>query len=121
MSHPTNRLNDQVHQRVRLGILAILDSVARADFRYLRDTLALTDGNLGRHLEVLEDAGLVTIDKAFEKRKPRTWIKITRAGREEFHAEIDALREIVASAERPSKTERDPSLRINEQAATSSA
>ena len=99
MTHPTNRLNDDVHQRVRLGILAILDGAARADFKYLRETLGVTDGNLGRHIQVLEEAGFVTVEKVFENRRPRTWTKITRAGRAAFHAEVAALRELVASAE----------------------
>jgi DNA-binding MarR family transcriptional regulator len=102
MTHPTNRLNDDVHQRVRLGILAILDGAERADFRYLRETLGVTDGNLGRHLQVLEEAGFVTIQKVFENRRPRTWAKITRAGRTAFHVEVAALRELVAATEQPS-------------------
>jgi DNA-binding MarR family transcriptional regulator len=92
-------LNDDVHQRVRLGILAILDGAARADFRYLRETLEVTDGNLGRHLQVLETAGLVAIDKTFENRRPRTWARITPAGRVAFRDEVSALRQIVAAAE----------------------
>jgi DNA-binding MarR family transcriptional regulator len=99
MTHPINRLNDDVHQRVRLGILAILDGASRADFRYLRETLGVTDGNLGRHLQILEDAGLVAIQKVFDNRRPRTWIKITRTGRAAFRAEVAALMEIVASTE----------------------
>ena len=99
MRHPTNRLSDDVHQRVRLGILAILDGASRADFRYLRETLSVTDGNLGRHLQVLEEAELVAIEKVFENRRPRTWVKITRTGRTAFRAEVAALREIVAATE----------------------
>jgi DNA-binding MarR family transcriptional regulator len=94
-------LNDDVHQRVRLGILAILDGAQRADFRYLRETLGVTDGNLGRHLQVLEDGGFITTQKVFEERRPRTWAKITRAGRVAFHKEVAALRELVAAAEQP--------------------
>ena len=100
MTHPTNRLQDDVHQRVRLGILAILHGAARADFAFLRTTLGLTDGNLGKHLQVLEEAGYVAIDKVFENRRPRTWVKITRQGRDAFDVELAALRELIASAER---------------------
>ena len=59
MTHPSRQLDDLVHQRVRLGILAVLSEVRRADFVYLRDALDLTDGNLSRHLHVLEEAGYV--------------------------------------------------------------
>src|SRR3712207_8147482 len=58
VTHPARRLDDTVHQRVRLGILAVLREARRADFAYLRDALELTDGNLSRHIAVLEDAGL---------------------------------------------------------------
>jgi DNA-binding MarR family transcriptional regulator len=100
MSHPSNGLDDVVHQRARLGILAILDEAGRADFAYLRDNLSLTDGNLARHLETLEQADLVRIAKRFEERKPRTWISATPKGRTAFRSEIAALKAIVARAER---------------------
>jgi DNA-binding MarR family transcriptional regulator len=101
MTHPTSALNDDVHQRVRLGVLAILDGAERADFKYLRETLGVTDGNLGRHLQVLADNGLITIEKVFEDRRPRTWTKITRTGRSAFHKEVAALRELVAAVDEP--------------------
>ena len=56
--HPIHDLDDDVHQRVRLGILAALIGLTRADFAHLKRELALTDGNLGRHLDVLGSAGL---------------------------------------------------------------
>ena len=92
MTHPTAGLSNIVHQRVRLGILTVLRQVARADFSYLRDRLELTDGNLSRNLAVLEESGYVTIDKAFEGKRPRTWVKITKAGTRALAEEMDALR-----------------------------
>lgn len=96
MSHPSSRLDDAVHQRTRLGILAVLCEGGRTDFTYLRDTLELTDGNLSRNLSKLEGAGYVRIEKTFEGRRPRTWLSATRAGRAALHAEIAALQEIIA-------------------------
>jgi DNA-binding MarR family transcriptional regulator len=96
VTHPSQRLDDTVHQRVRLGILALLQEVKRADFTYVRDTLDLSDGNLSRHIQVLEEAGLVKIDKEFEGRRPRTWLSSTRQGRAAFAAEVRALRELIA-------------------------
>ena len=95
--HPIHRLNDDVHQRVRLGILANLAGVARADFAYLRDELGVTDGNLGRHLQVLEDAGFVSMTRSSGAGRPRTWIKITKAGRDALRREVETLRQILAS------------------------
>ncbi|MDQ3569990.1 MAG: transcriptional regulator [Actinomycetota bacterium] len=95
MTHPTNELDDIVHQRVRLGILAVLTEARRADFAYLRDSLELTDGNLSRHLQVLEDAGYVKVTKAFEGKRPRTWVSATKKGRVALAAEVGALRALL--------------------------
>jgi len=98
--HPSQRLDDTVHQRVRLGILAVLAEADVADFGFLKEALSLTDGNLSRHLQVLEEAGFVTITKTFEGRRPRTWICCTKPGRAAFAAELAALRELLAGADR---------------------
>jgi DNA-binding MarR family transcriptional regulator len=100
-THPAQRLDDTVHQRVRLGILAVLSEARRADFGYLREALELTDGNLSRHLAVLEQAGLVKVEKGFEGKRPRTWVQATKAGRQALAAEISALRELIARVSAP--------------------
>ena len=99
MSHPTSELDDTVHQRVRLGILAVLSECRRADFGHLKEGLNLTDGNLSRHLQVLEEAGHVQIEKTFEGRRPRTWVTLTKQGRAGFAAEIAALRALIDRVE----------------------
>jgi predicted ArsR family transcriptional regulator len=93
--HPIHRLDDDVHQRVRLGILTVLTGVARADFGHLKSTLGVTDGNLGRHLESLAAAGYVDLDKVIDGRRPRTWVKITRTGRAALKQEVQALRDLL--------------------------
>jgi DNA-binding MarR family transcriptional regulator len=94
-SHPASRLDETVHQRVRLGILGILSEADHASFTYLRDALGVTDGNLSAHLQVLADAGLVQVDKEFVDRKPRTWVRSTRRGRATFKSEVATLTELV--------------------------
>ncbi len=98
--HPSQRLDDVVHQKVRLGILAVLTEADMADFAFLKETLHLTDGNLSRHLQVLEEAGFVKVTKVFEGRRPRTWLSATKAGRAAFARELAALRELMAAVER---------------------
>lgn len=97
--HPVLRLDDVIHQRVRLGILAVLSESTRADFVYLRDALGLTDGNLSRHLGVLEDAGLVKITKVFQGRRPRTWVQSTGKGVAAMAREVAALRDLLSRLE----------------------
>jgi DNA-binding MarR family transcriptional regulator len=90
-AHPALDLDDAVHQKTRLALLTVLDEAGRADFPYLKRTLALTDGNLGRHLDVLAQQGLVEITKGYEGRRPRTWAAITTGGRQALAAEMRVL------------------------------
>ncbi|WP_422744742.1 winged helix-turn-helix domain-containing protein [Micromonospora sp. WMMD754] len=94
-AYPTNGLDDTVHQRHRLGILTIAAESERVEVVYLREALELTAGNLSRHLTVLEEAGLIQVEKGYHGRRPRTWIRITREGRRALLAEITALRALL--------------------------
>lgn len=94
MSHPSTGLDETVHQRVRLGILAVLGEADRVEFTYLRDRLDVTDGNLNRHLQVLADAGYVRIEKRTTGRS-RTWIVATRSGREALRDHLRRLQQII--------------------------
>lgn len=96
--HPIAQLDETIHQRVRLGILAVLTEADQADFGYLKEQLDLTDGNLSRHLRVLEEAGLVSIKKGYEGRRPRTWVNATRKGRGAFAEHLAALQELIDHA-----------------------
>ncbi|MEO3853410.1 transcriptional regulator [Acrocarpospora sp. B8E8] len=95
MTHPTGQLNDTVHQRHRLGILTIASEASRVEFTYLCEALELTRGNLNRHLAVLAEAGLVTLEKGYDGTRPKTWIVITKPGRTALAAEIDALEQLI--------------------------
>ena len=95
MTHPATELDDTIHQRVRLGILAVLKETRRADFTYLREALELTDGNLGQHLRVLEERGYVDVSKAFDGNRPRSWVSATKAGRAALASEIVTLKAIL--------------------------
>jgi DNA-binding MarR family transcriptional regulator len=94
-AHPSTALDEVVHQRSRLGILTVLAESGRADFPYLKSILRLTDGNLGRHLEILAAEGLITITKGYEGRRPRTWAEITKKGEASLTAQVEAMRELV--------------------------
>ncbi len=100
-THPAIELDDIVHQRVRLGILAIAHEARRVEFSYLRDNLELSAGNLSQHLGVLENAGLVTIEKGYAGKRARTWVSLTKAGRAALAAEITRLKVLISLVERP--------------------
>ncbi|MGC5310877.1 winged helix-turn-helix domain-containing protein [Micromonospora zamorensis] len=97
--HPTNGLDDVVHQRVRLGILAITHQARQVEFGFLRTTLQLTAGNLGQHLTVLEKAELIQIEKGYEGKRPRTWVNLTAAGHAALRDEITHLKQLIQQVE----------------------
>lgn len=103
-AHPSLALDETVHQRVRLGILAVLGEAAECTFTAVREELELTDGNLSRHLRVLEEAGLVQIRKGYEGRRPCTWLGLTREGHKALRAELAALERIVTRLRRSAGT-----------------
>ncbi len=95
-AHPALDLDETVHQRVRLGILVILSETSECAFGALRDELQLTDGNLSRHLQVLESAGLLEVRKGYEGKRPITWLRLTAEGKTALHKELDALQRLVS-------------------------
>jgi DNA-binding MarR family transcriptional regulator len=102
--HPANGIDDVVHQRVRLGILTVAYEARQAEFSFLRDTLEVTAGNLSQHLSVLENAGLITIEKGYAGRRARTWITLTKAGRAALADEIANLKLLISRIEQPDAT-----------------
>lgn len=97
--HPANSLDDVVHQRVRLGILAITQQARRVEFSFLRNELELTAGNLSQHLNVLDKAGLITLEKGYEGKRPRTWIHLTKEGVKALRDEVKALKALIQQVE----------------------
>lgn len=91
--------SDVVHQRSRLAILALLYEVGEAEFAEIRRITKLTDGNLSRHLQTLEEVGLIHLRKGFVGRRPRTWIELSEDGASAFEHEVQILRRIVAAAD----------------------
>jgi DNA-binding HxlR family transcriptional regulator len=89
------RIDEVIHGRLRLGIMAYLSSAKTADFTTLKARLQATDGNLSVHLRKLEDAGYVAIDKAFVGKKPQTTVSLTETGRGAFIRYLDTMARLV--------------------------
>lgn len=79
-------IDDVIHAPARLAIVAILNAVEEADFRYLLNATGLTKGNLSTHLSKLEEAGYVQIEKTFRGKMPLTLLRLTPQGRAAFEA-----------------------------------
>ena len=92
-------LDRVMHEKARLGVLSSLvahpKGLAFADLKLL---CGLTDGNLSRHLQVLQEAGLVEITKCFEHNRPQTTCKLTRSGRKRFLEYLALLEQVVRDA-----------------------
>ncbi len=90
-----DHLDDVIHGRLRLGIMAYLSTAGSADFNTLKTRLSATDGNLSVHLKKLEEAGYVRIDKRFLGKKPLTEVGLSDQGRAAFIRYLDAMRALV--------------------------
>jgi len=91
-------LDPLIHQPTRLRIMAALVSLPegdQVDFTFLQELLNLTPGNLSIHLQKLEDAGYVAVEKTFVNRRPKTWIAATAEGRDAFASHVEALEAII--------------------------
>jgi DNA-binding MarR family transcriptional regulator len=92
-------LDRVIHEKARLGVLTSLmahpDGLAFADLKQL---CGLTDGNLSRHLQVLQDAGLVKIVKGYEGNRPHTSCRLTASGRRKFLDYLAVLERVVRDA-----------------------
>jgi DNA-binding MarR family transcriptional regulator len=87
-------IDEVIHGRIRLGVVAYLSTVENALFSELRDIVGATDGNLSTHLRRLEAAGYVRVTKTFSVRKPQTRLALTPEGRRAWRdwlARIEAL------------------------------
>ncbi len=89
------KIDDVIHGRMRLGIMAYLADAEAADFNELKALLQATQGNLSVHLRKLEEAGYIAIEKSFLGRKPLTRARMTGAGRKAFAAYLEALGKLI--------------------------
>ena len=94
-----NGIDDVIHGRLRLGVMAYLSAASPAIFGELRDKVGATDGNLSTHLKKLEEAGYVTQEKRFVGKKPQTRVFLTDKGRKAWILWIQRMEAIMRAAE----------------------
>jgi DNA-binding transcriptional ArsR family regulator len=99
-------LNRMIHEPSRLAIMTILRRTAGADYLFIRRLTGLSKGNLSNHLAKLEEAGLVSIGKHFEGKKPVTTVSLTREGQATIEAYWTEMERIASeSRRRPSEND----------------
>ena len=86
-----------IHEPARLRIMMILSGVEQVDFNFLLTTLNLTRGNLSRHVEKLESAGYLKVEKSFKGKMPNTSYQLTQEGAEalkQYWENLDTVRRL---------------------------
>jgi DNA-binding transcriptional ArsR family regulator len=89
-------IDEVLHSRVRLAIVAFLAGAAVAEFAAVRGAIKTTDGNASVHLRKLEDAGYIAVEKRFVARKPQTLYRLTPAGRQALRLYVAHLENLLA-------------------------
>jgi DNA-binding MarR family transcriptional regulator len=88
--------DELIHAPTRLSIVSLLAGSQWADFRFIRDSVGLSDSALSKQLATLEQAGYVEIGRGFVGKRPRTSARLTPAGRLAFEQHVAALQDMVA-------------------------
>lgn len=92
-------LDRVLHEKARLGILiALLNRKEGVPFLELRTLCELTDGNLARHLQVLQESEVVEIEKTSDGARPRTVVRLSKTGRKQFLAYLEELDRVLKDA-----------------------
>ncbi len=95
MPNPANTINDIIHGRIRLGVMAYLSTASPASFPELLKKTGTSNGNLSTHLTKLEMADFVRQEKGYKGKRPQTLIYLTKEGREAWIEYLDALRDML--------------------------
>ncbi len=92
-------LDRVIHERARLSVLtSLITNPKGLPFNDLKQLCALTDGNLSRHLSVLEDAKMVEIIRGYDRNRPQTICRITASGRKRYVEYLATLEQVVRDA-----------------------
>ncbi|MEQ9505870.1 MAG: transcriptional regulator [Hyphomonas sp.] len=89
------KIDDVIHGRLRMGVMAFLSQSESASFTELKDALGVTQGNLSIQLRKLEDAGYISVNKQIVGRKALTTLRITAQGRTAFADYLKALSDLL--------------------------
>ena len=104
-------LDRVIHERARLSVLtSLLTNPKGLTFGDLKQLCALTDGNLSRHLSVLENAKMVEIAKGHDRNRPQTVCRITANGRKRYLEYLSTLEQVVRDAAKGTRQEKVPGL-----------
>jgi len=95
MSATLKGINDVIHGRLRLGVMAYLSTASPASFPELLKKTGATNGNLSTHLTKLETAGFIRQEKGYKGKRPQTLIYLTDEGRDAWIDYLSAMRKML--------------------------
>jgi DNA-binding MarR family transcriptional regulator len=102
-------LDRVIHEKARLSVLTSLVAHPKGlVFGDLKQMCGLTDGNLSRHLQVLEEARLIDIEKGYDRNRPKTVVRITSQGRTRYLDYLTVLEQVVFDAANAAKASAAP-------------
>ena len=104
-------LDRVIHERARLSVLtSLITNPKGLTFVDLKQLCSLTDGNLSRHLQVLEKANMVEIVKGLDRNRPQTVCRITASGRKRYLEYLETLEQVVLDAAKVAGNKSVPAL-----------
>ena len=93
--HPFASIDQVIHAQARLMVLSYLYVVDSVDYVFLMHLTGLTWGNLATHLNKLEEAGYIQVEKTFQGKKPHSTVRLTDRGREAFRAYKKSMQQVL--------------------------
>lgn len=84
----------------RLSIMALLAGAEWAEFRWVRESVGMSPSALSKQISTLEAHGYVEVKKGYVGKRPRTWVNLSRAGRDALERHVGALRQVVEESQR---------------------
>ena len=95
MTSSLHKIDDIIHGRLRLGIMAYLSTISPASFPELQKKTGATHGNLSTHLTKLEHAGYIRQEKGYRGKRPQTLVYLTDTGREAWIDYLNTMRQLL--------------------------
>ena len=89
------QLDDIIHSRIRLAIISVLITVEEAEFKFLKEKVKATDGNLSVHLKKLDEAGYIFVKKEFVNKKPVSTYRLSKKGIQAFQIYVAKLESLI--------------------------
>jgi DNA-binding MarR family transcriptional regulator len=87
-------IDRSIHEPARLVVMALLYVIESADFTFVMNQTGMTWGNLSAHVNKLEEAGYIKVEKTFKGKRPNTSLSLSNAGRQAFQQYVQKMKQV---------------------------